>query len=311
MLVTVMCSTFDGLRTVTVNGTSLAYHEHGKGEPVVFVHGSSSDLRTWDRQMLVFSAKYRAIAYSRRYARPNEDIAPGTDDQMHPHVEDLAAFLRSVDAPAAHLVGHSWGGFVALLTAIRYPDLVRSLVLVEPPVLSLFVSTPPRAPELLRLLARRPATAAAIIKFGATVAAPAQKACRCGDPEAAMETFGRGVLGASRFEQLSQARLRQVRENGNADRAQLMGAGFPPLHDDEVRGVRVPTLLVAGAWSPALFHRLTDRLQELLASPERVEIADASHLVHEDNPAAFNGAVLDFLDRQTAPRSQRSQAART
>jgi len=120
----------------------------------VFVHGSGSDLRTWQRQLPVIGRAYRAIAYSRRYARPNADIGPGADDQMLPHVEDLAAFLRAIGAVPAHLVGNSWGAFICLLTAVRHPDMVRTLVIEEPPVMSLFVSTPPRPAELLRILER-------------------------------------------------------------------------------------------------------------------------------------------------------------
>jgi len=124
---------------------------------------------------------------------------------MLPHVDDLVGFLRQVDAVPAHLVGHSWGGFVSLLAAIRHPEVVRTLVLMEPPVLSLFVSTPPRPSELLRTLLRRPRTAIAIIRFGITAAEPAAKAYRRGDDEAGFETFARGVLGSDVFERLSAA----------------------------------------------------------------------------------------------------------
>jgi pimeloyl-ACP methyl ester carboxylesterase len=95
-----------------------------------------------------------------------------------PHVDDLVAVSGALDAAPAHLVGHSWRGFIALLTAIRRPDLVRSLILMEPPVLSLFVSTLPRPSEVLRVFFWRPRLAAAIVKFGVTVVAPAQKAFR-------------------------------------------------------------------------------------------------------------------------------------
>jgi len=297
-----MTDPFSGLSTATVNGVSLAYRERGSGDPVVFVHGSGSDLRTWEGQMAAIGARHRAVAYSRRHARPNADIEVGADDQMLPHADDLAGFLAAVDAPAAHLVGHSWGGFVALITAIRHPERVRSLVLMEPPVLSLFVGTPPRPAEILKLLLRRPSTAFAIIRFGVTAFEPARKAYLRGDDEAAMRAFGRGVLGTAGFEGLSDARRRQVQDNRQADRAQILGAGFPPLGDDEVRGVRAPTLLLVGERSPALFHRLSDRLAELLADHERAEIAGASHLMHEDNPLMVNETILGFLERrQPAP----------
>jgi len=291
-----MASTaFGATKTATVNGTTLAYRELGEGEPVVFVHGSASDLRAWEQQLPGVGRAYRAIAYSRRFARPNEDIDPEADDQMLPHVEDLAIFLREIGAAPAHLVGNSWGAFISLLTAVRHPDLVHTLTLEEPPVLSLFVSTPPRTAELMRLFATRPRTAMAILKFGAGTIAPAQKAFRRGEDDEAMRTFGHGVLGKEPFEGLPEARKEQMRENLDSLRAQLLGAGFPPLGDDEVRGIRVPVLLVTGERSPSVFLRLTDRLEELLPIVERVEIPDASHVMHEENAPATNEAIVGFL----------------
>lgn len=288
---------FDGILTAAVDGTALAYREQGDGEPVVCVHGSASDLRSWEQQLPEIGASYRAIAYSRRYARPNRDIEPGADDPMLPHVDDLAALLRVLDAAPAHLVGHSWGAFIALLAAIRHPDLVRSLVLAEPPVLSLYTSVPPRARELLPLLVRRPRTALTILAFGARTIAPANRAFRRGADEQALQIFATGVLGRERYERLPDARWQQARQNLNTVRAQLLGAGFPPLSDEDVRGVAAPTLLITGQRSPAYLLRLIDRLQQLLPNVERVEIAGASHGMTEEEPEAVNEAILGFLAR--------------
>jgi pimeloyl-ACP methyl ester carboxylesterase len=294
----VSTGSFDGVRTAAVNGTALAYREKGEGEPVVFVHGSASDLRTWEQQLPAIGRSYRAIAYSRRYARPNEDIDPDADDQMLPHVDDLSRFMQVVGAEPAHLVGHSWGAFISLLTAVRHPQLVRSLVLAEPPVLTLFTSIPPRPSELLWLLVRRPRTALAILSFGARAYAPAQKAFRRGDDEGAMQRMAHGLLGRDAYERLPEERKQQARENLNTLRAQVLGAGFPPLNDDDVRGVAAPTLLMTGARSPAYPLRLVDRLQQLLPNAERVEIAGASHLMHEENAAAVNQTILGFLNHR-------------
>jgi pimeloyl-ACP methyl ester carboxylesterase len=290
-------SPFEGLRTVDVNAAALAYREQGEGEPVVFVHGSVSDLRSWEQQLPAIGTSYRAIAYSRRYARPNPDIEPGADDPMLAHVDDLVALLRVLDAAPAHLVGHSFGAFICLLTAIREPRLVRSMVLAEPPVLSLCMSTPPRPTELLRLFARRPRAACVILGFTLKTAFPAMKAFRRGDNEQALRIFGWGIVGRERYEQLPEARMRQLRENVNTLRAQLLGAGFPPLTEEEVRSVETPTLLMTGERSPAFPRSLTDRLQQLLPNAERVEIAGASHGMTEQNAAAANAAILAFLDR--------------
>ena len=294
---------FEGVRTAAVDGIALAYREQGDGQAVVFVHGSASDLRTWDQQLPAIGTRYRAIAYSRRFARPNEDIEPGADDQMLPHVDDLAALLQVIGAAPAHLVGHSWGAFICLLAAVRHPEMVSSLVLQEPPVLSLFVSTPPRLRELFPLLVRHPRTALAILGFGAGTFAPAQRAFRRGDDDQALQTFAHGVLGNETYERLPEARKQQARENLGTLRAQLLGAGFPPLDEGDVRGIDVPTLLMTGQRSPAFLLRLTEHLQRLLPNAERVDIAGASHAMQEENPSAVNEAILGFLARDASGRS--------
>jgi pimeloyl-ACP methyl ester carboxylesterase len=293
---------FEGVRTADVNGAVLAYRERGDGEPVVFVHGSASDLRSWDQQLPVIGASYRAIAYSRRYARPNEEIVPGADDQMLPHVDDLCTLLGALHAAPAHLVGHSWGAFISLLTAIRHPHLVRSLVLAEPPVLSLFMRVPPRPAELVRLFVRRPRTARAILSFSVKTALPAMKAFRRGDDELALRTFGSGYLGKEGYERLSVVRKQQLRENANTLRAQLLGAGFPPLSEDDVRRVTTRTLLMTGERSPAFPLVLTKRLEQLLPNAEHAVIPNASHAMTEQNAPAVNEAILDFLGRCSGRR---------
>src|SRR2546430_1114455 len=85
---------------------------------------------------------------------------------MGKDIQDLASLIDKLDLGPVHLVGHSWGAFVCLWLSIRRPELVRSLVLAEPPFLPLFVSSPPKPQELIRMFAISPATAMAVLKFG-------------------------------------------------------------------------------------------------------------------------------------------------
>jgi pimeloyl-ACP methyl ester carboxylesterase len=276
-----------------VNGTSLESVERGSGETVVLVHGSASDRRTWENQIEVLGRHFRVVAYSRRYHWPNEPIPEGADYPMMQQVDDLGAVLRQLEGGRVHLVGHSYGAFLCLLLAVREPDLLKSLVLAEPPVVTLFVSNPPRLRELLRLLATRPRTAAAIIRFIVRGVVPASAAIRKGDVDRSIRTFGTAILGRAALEALSERRMQQVR--ANFIKAELLGSGFAPIDEKEVRGVKVPTLLVNARRSPRMFHRLADRLEELLPNAKRVEIDGASHIMHEDNAEAYNKAVLSFL----------------
>jgi len=208
--------------------------------------------------------------------------------------------MQKLDAVPAHLVGHSYGAFLCLLLAIEKPEFVRSLALAEPPVITLFVSNTPKPLELLRLLVTRPRTAIAVISFGTKGMRPATAAAKGGDARKAMHRFGRTILGQHFYDQLSRSRLEQV--DANSIEAEFLGSGFAPLSAEQVRTVHVPTLLITGEYSHSMFHRLADRLQELLPDVERIEIEGASHMMYEDNAAAFNQAVETFLgkNRQAA-----------
>lgn len=282
---------------IELNDYSFEYIEQGNGEPVVFVHGSASDYRTWQTQQNEFAKHFRTIIYSRRYHWPNKPIEEGADYSMKEHIYDLEALLHSLNAVPAHLVGHSYGAFVCLLLASLVPRLVRSLVLAEPPAITLFVSNTPKPGELLRLLIKRPRTAAAIIKIGVTGFGPAASAAKQNKMEEALNAFGRAVLGEKTFENLSAERLEQAR--ANLIKAELIGSGFPPINAHEVKAINKPTLMINGENSPALFHRLMDRLAELLPEAQRIKIPSASHIMHEDNSIAYNDAVLSFLKEQS------------
>ncbi|PEN13309.1 alpha/beta hydrolase [Longibacter salinarum] len=282
--------------TARVNGTTLAYEVSGDGEPVVLVHGSASDHRTWSAQKDAFAEQFRVISYSRRYHWPNEPIPEDAVYIMDEHVDDLRALIRSLDLAPAHLVGNSYGAFLCLLLAIRDPSLVRSLVLAEPPVLTLFVSNDPTALELLKVLLTRPRTAVGILRLGIQGIDPAKRAFEQGDQKAGLRTFVDAVLGPRAYDRLPDFRREQVEDNVESLQAELLGPGFSPLDAEKVQQIQAPTLLVTGEDSIGLFHRLTDRLEELLPRCERTEILEAPHTMHEANAPAFNAAVRSFLE---------------
>src|SRR6516164_740978 len=129
-------------KEVQVNGLTLHYIERGQGTPVVLVHGTLGDYRTWDGQLEAFSKGYRLISYSRRYHYPNEWNKDSTDFSVTIHARDLAAFIKALNLPPVHLIGHSYGGFSAFLVARDHPEVIRSLTLGEPNIMPLIATTP-------------------------------------------------------------------------------------------------------------------------------------------------------------------------
>jgi pimeloyl-ACP methyl ester carboxylesterase len=131
------------VKAVFINGDSIHYIDIDKGDPVIFIHGGLGDYRSFSAQRDTFSKNHRVIVYSRRYAFP--DKLPIKDSLYYtiaPHVKDLIEFIEVLQLKAVHLVGHSYGAWVALQTTIEHPELVRSLTLGEPPYPSLLHNVP-------------------------------------------------------------------------------------------------------------------------------------------------------------------------
>ena len=108
----------------------LEYDTRGDGEPVLFIHGAiiaDSFAPVMEEPTL---AGYRLIRYRRRgYGRSD---APSDPPTIEEHARDARALLDGLDADRAHVVAHSGGGPIALQLAIDSPQVVRSLVLIEP-----------------------------------------------------------------------------------------------------------------------------------------------------------------------------------
>lgn len=285
------------VKSADIGGASLAYIERGAGPPVVFVHGSISDLTAWGPQVEAIGSRYRAIAYSRRYAWPNEDLPPGAKDMMQPHVEDLLTFLRAVDAHPAHLVGNSWGAFIALRAAMQAPDAVRTLVLEEPPLVPLVTGAPPSPARIAASLVRRPRLTLSTLKFAQGTVAPMTKLVKAGQIEASVDRFAQGVLGADAMASFPAEARAHMRANSATHVGQAIAdGGFEPITEAEIAKVRVPSLVVTGTRSPDMFQRLGAHLASLLPNSRRLEVPAASHVMHLDNPDVVNSAILEFLE---------------
>jgi len=281
--------------TFGVDGASLAYSECGRGETVLLIHGSNSDLRTWRTIQGGLCRHHHVVAYSRRFHWPNVPIAAGVDYAMEEQANDVREILQQLELQRVTLIGHSYGAFLCLLAAMQHPTPVGRLVLVEPPVMSLFVSSKPTPGEMARLFATRPALGFAVAKLGTLGMLPAAAALRRNDLDAAMRHVGKAVLGASAFRGLDAQRLAQARQNTIP--AEILGSGFVRLDIERIRQLSCPTLLIRGKDSPKLFRLLNAELSELLPDVQEVVVPGASHLVHEDNPEGWLQAVLTFTQK--------------
>lgn len=120
-------TTADRAGYAAVHGLRMYYEEHGRGPPLVLIHGGGSTVQTSFGAILPkLSRRHRVIAPEQQGHGHTADIArPLSFEQM---AEDTAALLGQLGVRDADVLGFSNGGMVALQLAIRHPALVRRLI---------------------------------------------------------------------------------------------------------------------------------------------------------------------------------------
>lgn len=272
------------VKTVKVNGTELHYIEQGEGVSVVFVHGGLGDFRSWSPQMGPFSECYHAISYSRRAHYPNAWPPDYADASMALHVEDLAAFIKTLGLGSAHLVANSYGGYISLLVAMRHPQLVRTLTLAEPPVYP--------------LLSRLPGGKEMVEKFMTRAWGPAGEAFAHGDLEGGVRLFIEGAIGEGEYEKLTLRTRTELLKNApemQASSQTAFEAHMPDITCSDLSRIKAPTLLLRGGLSPRMYYVINDELALCLPDAEQALIPAAAHVLNSHNPEEHNRVVLAFL----------------
>lgn len=267
------------LKSIFINGDSIHYIDIGKGDPVVFVHGALGDYRTWRSQVDSFAKNYRVIAYSRRYAWPNQQtIIDSSKHAFASHAKDLAEFLKKLNLEPAHLVGHSSGAYITLLTAIDHPELVRSLTLGEPPVMSLL---PPPSPNDVNPFAK------------------AVEAFANNEQEKAVSHFLAVVMGDSLyFSRLSPYDRELMMMNTQEAKANItMQNIMHPITCNDLKRINCPVLLLGGSKSPSFLPLIFNKMEPCLSNKEKATLPNTSHGLEYENPSEFNKVVLRFINK--------------
>ena len=268
-----------GLRVAMIDAYPLAYREAGEGPPLVLIHGSFNDCRTWDAQFAELPAHCRVLAPSLRHCYPEPWDGHGGDFTVDRHASDVSAFIAALKLDRPVVLGHSRGGAVALTFARRHPGQARALVLADPRGLEDLL--PPSeqgrraAGELRDLFARL------------------QHDLRSGDREHAARNFVDGLGGPGAWDRRP-AVLKQMFFDNVATAVDTGDA--PPLTCAQVSELRMPLLLLTGERSPPRYAEMLRAFAACSSIPVRtVVLPAAGHAMHRDNPAAFNAAVQSFV----------------
>lgn len=271
---------------IQIDGTTLEYVERGRGEPVVLVHGTLGDYRSWQLQMETFAGAYRTISYSRRHHHPNRCSGDEAGYSAALHADDLAAFITGLGLESAHVVGNSYGAYTALFLAARHPERVRALVLGDPPVLPLLEHIP-GGRELRN-------------DFLANVWEPAGEMMQRGEIRSGVRRFVDGVVEDGAFDSFPPEVQKLIMDNACEFKIETSSSDFwTPFTCEEAERIATPTLLLTGDRSLRMFQLIVDDLARCLPNNESVRVPDTTHEVSSDNPDAYNEIVLGFLSKHS------------
>ena len=267
---------FPSVTKIDINGAQLAYDESGAGTTVVLLHAGIADRRMWREQVPALAQRHRVLALDLRgYGESELPPAPFA------HHDDVIGLLDALGIERAALVGCSFGGRVAVDTALAHPERVSALALFGAAISGNEWSeeTEQLWEELVGDVDPEDfaATAAGEVRFW--VVGPTRRPEDV-DPELIRfaEEMDRRALAAEQA-------LSAI-EVGELD---------PPAID-RLGELRVPVLVAAGADDLADIRRLADRIADEAPNGVRLpDVPDAAHLLPVERPTETNAALLPFL----------------
>ncbi len=266
---------------------TLHYAEEGRGTPVIFVHGSLGDFRYWKDQVDAFAKHYRAIAYSRRYSFPNSNPArPGYSAVTD--ADDLAALIKAMHLGKVYVVGHSYGALTGLFLAVRHPQLIRALVLAEPPAVSLLNDLPGNEAN---------AGKAMYADIERRMVAPMKADFAKGDRSAGVGVFIDYVFNDPHaWQNWSPAeRAATLQDAHEWDVMMTTGELFPPISPAQVRGIKVPVLIMSGGKSYAFLGPIDRELAQLIPGSQSVVFPNDGHQMWYQSPVLCRHDVEAFF----------------
>jgi benzoate-CoA ligase len=255
-----------------VNGVELEYELKGSGEPVLLIHGSHLC-----RSFLVFFAqaalteRYTLIRYHRRGflgSSPGSGVASVKDQAA-----DARALLEHLQIPRAHVVGHSYGGSIALQLAVDASTHVHSLVLLEAALTS--VPHWKGVRELNVVTTER---------------------YRRGDWEAAVDPFlGSPADRASVARNVPGGVEQALRDLDTYFRIEVPAHEAWGFTASEGQRIKHPVLWLQGSESDLLYRECRDQVKQWIPQTETVVLQGASHLLHIQQPAGAAALLRDFF----------------
>jgi pimeloyl-ACP methyl ester carboxylesterase len=243
------------------------YEDFGAGDAVVFCHGLGGNHAVWFQQVPLFARTYRVITWDHRgFGR-----SPARSRLVGPVVDDLEEVCDAVGLDRVHIAAQSMGGWTAMGFTLRHPARVRTLVLADT-----FAGV---------------YTDEALEAFRGRAPAQGDELAVVGDHPALGDRFrDADPAAAFLYQQLNTLGERPPRD-------EVIGVIRSTVYDlDDVRALRVPVLFVVGSDDLLCPPPAVKSIAALIDGARMVEIAGAGHSPYFEDAAAWNDAVLQFLE---------------
>jgi pimeloyl-ACP methyl ester carboxylesterase len=270
--------------SLEVRGTPVSFLDQGSGEPVLLLHGSASCSAQWRPFADALSGRYRVLAPDLYGCGSSGGWCKGAFSLAHE--AEIAGALLQWAGERVHLVGHSYGGAVALQMALRWPASIRSLALLEP-----------AAFHLLRDGDRADAEALAELTGAA---GELVSACARGEREQGMAIFVDYWNGAGTW-----AAMPAAKKGALASRLDRVVLDFYATFEDpmrlrDCRPLGAPVLVMQGDASPLPARRICARLVRALSGARLATVQGAGHMLPMTHPDRVNALLASHLDAASA-----------
>jgi 3-oxoadipate enol-lactonase len=252
----------------------LAFDAQGEGVPLVFIHGFSFDMRTWDAQVDVLSRYCRVVRYDLRgFGRSSMPTGP------YSHVQDLRALIEFLSLSAPVLIGLSLGANIALSYALDDPRAVEGLVLASSGL-----------PGFAWSETRPPDAAAAVAKSQ-------------GVEQARQFWLNHPLFAAARRTPAVFARVRRMIEEYSGWHWCNDNPSAQAGVIDRLAECVTPTLVMSGDLDVPGYRQIAAKLSREIPGAALLTFPDAGHVINEEDPVGFSAAVLEFVRRTALPDS--------
>jgi pimeloyl-ACP methyl ester carboxylesterase len=259
-----------------VNGAALYYEDAGSGdETVLFVPGLAWGARLFAAQIAALSARYRCVAFDPRGQGRSEVTRGGYElDNL---AVDIAALIEHLGPVPCHLVGHSLGASAAVRVAIRRPELVRSLALLN--------ATADEDPLWDRILFRSLSHAVELFGMGVV------------SNRLVKTMFGKTFLrDPARAIDRDEARRQFVSNNRVGIARTVRGWLRSPAVLDELPRVSAPTLVSAGEEDTAVKPERSRQTADAIPRCRLLLLPRCGHSAPVEAPGAVTAALAELFE---------------